>query len=387
MKRLEDAAEPSDTSFKVYWKDGLRLDTTDGLFKLKIGGRIQNDWAWLAEDGDVKAAIGDQEDGTEFRRARLYLSGEIYKNTFFKTQFDFAGGDVDFKDVYLGYKGIPGIGHIKVGHFKEPFSLEELTSSNYITFMERSLPNVFSPGRNTGISIYNTEFDERLTWAAGVFRDTDDFGNGKEEGGFSTSFRLTGLPWYEESGARLLHIGAAYSLRSPDDDTIRFRERPEVHLADRFVDTGTFSADRIHQFGLESALVLGPFSMQSEYIQASVDAETVGDPTFSGFYGSASYFLTGEHRNYKKSSGAFDRVRPKKNFGEDGGLGAWEVAVRYSTVDLNDGLVSGGQLSNMSAGLNWYLNPNTRVIFNYIFADIKDVGDSDALTIRFQINF
>ncbi len=382
------AKNPPVTTFKAYWKDGLRLESSDGLFKLKLGGRIQDDWAWINPDDSVKTFIGDQKGRTEFRRARFYFSGEIYKNTFFKAEYDFADRTVAFKDIYLGINGIPGIGHLKAGHFKEPFSIEELTSNNYVTFMERSLPNVFAPSRNIGVSIYNSEWDERLTWAAGVFHNTDNFGNAKVQRGFSTSFRVTGLPWYKESGAQLAHLGIAYTQRVPNNHLLRFRERPEVHLADRFVDTGTLQADHLHQVGLEGVMIFGPFSVQSEYINTRVGSDTTNDLSFGGFYVYASCFLTGEHRNYKRSTATFDRIRPKRNvLGTDRGPGAWEIAVRYSKLDLNDQLTKGGQLSNVTGGLNWYLNPNTRVMLNYVFANLDTVGDTNTLMMRFQINF
>lgn len=121
------------STLRPYWKDGLRLDSNDGSIKLKIGGRLQNDYTFFAEDGDIERRLGeDFDDGTEFRRARFYFSGTIYNDIVFKTQYDFAGGDVDFKDVYVGFKNVPYVGNVRIGQFKEPFSLEELTSSNYI---------------------------------------------------------------------------------------------------------------------------------------------------------------------------------------------------------------------------------------------------------------
>ena len=151
-------------SLRPYWKDGVRLETPDQRVSLKIGGRIQADWMWISEDQSVTDAIGDQANGNEFRRARLYLSGDLYGNLTFKSQFDFAGGSTALKDVFIGLKSLPGIGNLKAGHYKEPYSLEELTSSNYHTFIERSLTNVFSPSRNTGLTVYNSQFDQRLTW-------------------------------------------------------------------------------------------------------------------------------------------------------------------------------------------------------------------------------
>ena len=375
---------------RPYWKEGLRFDTADGSFKLRIGGRIQNDWAYFCEDGDIERRLGeDFDDGTEFRRARLYMSGSIYENIEFKAQYDFAGGDSDFKDVYMGLKKVPYVGNVRIGHFKEPFSLEELTSSKYITFMERSLVNTFAPSRNTGVMVHDTLFDERMTWATGVFRQTDDFGEGTGGRDYNVTARVTGLPLYEEKGKRLVHVGLGYTHQNYEDDEIRFRARPEAHLSPRLVDTGTFGADHGDFLGAEAAWVHGPFSMQGEYVHALIDGRghRVGDPHFWAASAQASYFLTGEHRPYKTSTGTFSNVKPFKNFGPDGGTGAWEVAARYSHLNLNDEGVRGGRLRDLTLGLNWYLNPNMRMAWNYVLADPIDDGDVNIFQWRFQLAF
>lgn len=387
---VEDLNKPN--TFTASWNNGLNFATDDGKFKLQLGGRIQNDWAWMTSSDDLDFIFGDLEDATEFRRARLFVSGQIYEDVIFKAQYDFAGGDADFKDVYLGLKNIPYVGTVKAGHFKEPFGLEELTSSKYLTFMERSLTNPFTPGRNTGIGASNTAFDKRMTWAAGIFRDANDFGNGSGDGNYNVTARLTGLPWYEDEGRKLLHLGLAFSHRNPDG-TLRYRERPEVHLSPvRFVDTMSFRADDIDLIGVEAAGVYGPFSVQGEYMYSRVDTALLGDLSFDGYYLQASYFITGEHKPYKISSGIFDRLKPRNDFSlKHGGWGAWEVAARYSTIDLDDGLlIRGGEEENITAALNWYLNSNTRVMWNYIRGDIDHdlyEGDVDALTMRLQLDF
>lgn len=375
------------TDLEMSWKNGIRFQTEDKAFSFKLGGRIMNDWAFMSEDDEVKAAVGELQDATtEFRRARLYISGTIYDKIIFKAQYDFAGGDADFKDVYLGLKKLPAVGTLKVGHFKEPFGLEELTSSKYITFMERSLPIVFTPSRNTGIGVNNTALNKRLTWSAGAFLDTNDYGDeAGAENSEAVTARITGLPWYRGKDG-LLHLGLSYSYRDAKDDAVRFRERPEAHLAPRFVDTGDINADSENRFGIEAALVHGPLSIQGEYMGTQVDALSGPDPEFSGYYGYVSYFLTGEHRAYKNSTGAFDRVKPKTNFGK-GGTGAWEVALRYSQLDLNDAPITGGELKDITLGVNWYLNPNVRAMLNYVGADLDTVGDADILQLRFQIDF
>ena len=386
--------KPDPSTLRAYWSSGLKLDSTDGNFKLKIGGRIMNDWSIYSTDRNIRdgrnkgLSIGD---GTEFRRARLYMEGSIYKNIKYKAQYDFAGQDADFKDVYIELKKMPTIGNFKVGHFKEPMSLEELTSSKYLTFMERSLPNVFSQGRNTGFQISNAFMDKRMTAAVGIFRDVDDSGNGfGPDSSYNVTTRISALPWYEDKGKQLVHVGFGFSHEFRDNNSsVRFRSRPEAHLGPRFVDTGSFTADGINYFNPELALVYGPFSLQGEYMYASVDSDSANDPSFDGSYIYGSLFLTpGDHRRYKTSSGAFDRVKPKQNFSWGGGFGAVEAAFRYSNLHLSDEAIRGGTLSNFTAGLNWYLNPNVRFMLNYVHADQRSInGQADIVQMRAQVDF
>ncbi len=382
---LNFAVVDAANDFRVYWKDALRFETSGGDVKLKLGGRLQNDWlGWIQQDDIENSSFGFQRDGTEFRRARLFLSGELHESVFFKMQFDFAGGGADLKDAYLGIVLRDGV-KFKVGHFKEPFSLEELTSSKYITFMERALPNAFAPSRNTGAALFGHGLDERMTWNAGVFRDADDSGESIAEG-MGAGARLTVLPLYRDSGSRLVHLGVSGSYRKTGNGTASFAERPEIHLAGDFVDTGDIPADDLVLAGFEGAVVGGPFSVQTELIMTKLDAPAAHDPSFFGFYVQGSYSLTGEHRAYKRSSGTFGNIKPLQYFEPGAGKGAWEIAGRYSRLDLNGGLVRGGAVSVVTAGINCYLNPNAKVMLDYVFADVDAIGQSHAITARFQIS-
>ena len=409
---VEDRDEKGANDFRAFWKDGLRLETEDKRFKLRLGGRIHTDFAFFDQDGELKYAVGDEDDGVEFRRARINLQGEIYENVVFRTEYDFAGntGEGKFKDVYLGLKGLPAVGNVLVGHFREPFGLERCTGVNYHTFMELGLPNVFAPNRNLGIMVHNTALDQRLRWAIGAFKDVDDFpsdDDSDEDQGYAVTARVTGLPWYEQDGRRLLHLGLAYSHRNPDGESPRgairgWRTRPESHLANRYLDTDSgllngyrvvnARLDDVDLWGAEAALVYGPLCVQGEYMTALTDTDFAGHMDFDGYYIQAGYFLTGEHRPYKTTDAAFTRVHPKRDFslGEERGWGAWELALRYSSLDLNDGIIRGGQEDNFALGLNWYLNANTRLMLNYIYADIEGClyeGDLDILQGRFQVDF
>ena len=369
----------------------LKWETNEGEFKLQVGGRIMADAAFYDEDNvDL-----DGENGTEFRRARLFVAGTMFHDWDWKAQYDFAGNEAEIKDAYIRYTGF-GPAKITVGQFKQPFSLEELTSSKYITFMERSMAtNAFSTSRRIGLGANGA--GENWTWAASVYgREVGDDTDGDE--GYVAGARLTWAPWNEKT--KVLHLGGSAAWEDPNDNDVRFRARPESHITStRMVDTGNFpDPDTFTKYGVEAATVLGPFSLQGEYmlVQAQDDTSGISDPDFEGGYVYGSWFLTGESRNYKK--GKFGRVSPKNPVGK-GGIGAWELAARYSTIDLDDGDFKGGEEDNITVGLNWYANKYVRFMANYVMTDTDptsqriqdDQGvDDDELSVfqlRAQIDF
>jgi len=350
---------------------------------------------WFSGD-ELKDAGFDLSDGSEFRRARIYFSGEVPGGYYFKAEYEFAGGvgteDIRpiFTDVYMGKKDVVGSGDLQVGHFKEPFGLEALTSANYLTFMERGSPEALVPFRNDGLMLAGTMASERATWAVGVFRaNTDNAGFSSEDGGYAGTGRLTYAPIYARDGERVLHVGVDYSRR--DLDGARYRSRPEAHLLPNFIDTGTLDIDDLDLYDVELAGVLGPFSAQGEYILASSSGGT--DADFAGWYVEASYFLTGEHRPYELPTGAFGRVIPDRPAGGgEGGRGAWQVAARVSSLDFEEPGVSTGKLDGATLGLNWHLNSNMRIMFNYGISNVDDdavpVDDSSsAFMIRLQADW
>jgi phosphate-selective porin OprO/OprP len=371
------------------WKDGLRFTSEDKSAEISVGGFFQNDWTWQTADEELRALVTPEEfpDGTEFRRARLAISGTFEETTEFKAEYEFAKGEAGLRDVYVGLKKLPVVGGVRVGHFKEPFSLQQLTSDRYLIFIERSLADAFAPARNTGIMIGNGY--NRATWYAGYFREADGFGNGSGGGDSHGTARVTFLPWDGgEDNSRLIHLGIAGSLRNPPGDALAFASRPETNLAPRVVNTGAMDATEEVLLGAEAAAVYGSFSVQGEFMQAMVEADLAGDPTFMGSYAEASYMLTGEHRNYNRRAGIFDRLRPESPFkGSGSGPGAWELAARWSYLDLSDENVAGGEVTDLSGALNWYINSNFRLMTNYVHSKVEDSGKYDGFTTRFQCDF
>lgn len=181
---------------KPYWDNGLKLESSDKNFSVKLGGRIQYDIMFINQDDSLNNHF-DAENGAEFRRARLYTSGTIYKTIKYKFQIDFAGNRVVIKDAYLRFTKIPGIGNITVGNFKEPRGFEMITSSKYITMMERSLTNEFDNDRNLGFMLNNSFLNKRLSVFAGYFYPS---GNEAKFSGkkYNLTFRLSGIPYYND---------------------------------------------------------------------------------------------------------------------------------------------------------------------------------------------
>ena len=377
--------KPQGEGLRSYWQDGLKFESADGAVKMQAGTLIQADAAFVSRPG---GGAGGWAGGTEFRRARLSLAGQVRDRVDFKAEYDFGNGDgtARVKDVYVGLVNLPAVGSVRLGHFKEPFSLETLTSDSWITFMERPLAvNAFSPDRNMGLMLQNSAFGDRMTWAAGLFHDTDDFGKGLCQNlAFTT--RVTGLPW-QKGDARLLHLGVGFSHRALPG-TVTFASTPEAHLAPKCAATPAIAAKSDDLLGAEAALLLGRGSLQSEYVNALVHTKAAGSPGFFGYYVTGSYFLTGDHRVYRRSNAVFDRVRPAHNFRDGkGGWGAWEAAVRYSHLNLNNGALVGGKLDDITLGLNWYLNPTTRISCNYVIANPSNTAASRILEMRSQLSF
>ncbi len=370
--------------------------------------QIQADSVWSNQDEANRAAVGSLPDGSAIRRARFGMFGD-YGPLEYRIAMDFAlAGRPSFIDVFIGLNDVPGLGRVRVGHFFEPFSLEQYSQNRFVTFLERSLPTEpIAPGRNFGLMANNTFADESGTWAIGVFRtDSDSFG---EDAGNDFRSAVTGratyLAWYDEAtaGRDLLHLGVAYSARATKNDQVRFAVRPEVRLGatepniPNFVDTGRIPATFYQLVGIESLLVRGPFSAQSEYVLVPLDTKSSGAVYFQSWYIMGSVFLTGENRAYRRSTGTLERILPRRDFIRPDtrsigcGPGAWELAVRISHLDLNNGDIRGGRLTDLTVGLNWYLNPYTRLTANYIRAfqtpRTGPEGTADFYGIRVNFDF
>jgi phosphate-selective porin OprO and OprP len=363
------ALAPAGTGEEAYREPPriLPFNTSD----LEIFGRFQQDFAWIDDSNDTSV-----RDGSEARRARIGMAGNLAEGLDWKMEVDFAsfdGGGAAFTDAYLKFSNL-GFGVVQVGHFKEPFSLNELISSRFITFTERA--DTFAPARNTGIMA--SDATEELTWQAGAFWVTDKYLDSQNDAAYTG--RVVYRPRYEDGGRSMVHLGAALSVRENQGGNYAADSNGGVHMGNDLVATA-MTADGLTLVGLEAAWQEGPAYAQAEYSQADGDSAT-----FTSWYVQGGYFMTGESRSYKTTSAAFGRVTPNTPWGENGN-GAWEIAARLQGTDLSDGAAN-QELLSVAIALNWYLTSHTRIMLDLYSADSDALADDVlAAVLRFGIDF
>jgi phosphate-selective porin OprO/OprP len=425
-----------------------------------ITGFLQLDTAYYDQTPQNRATVGDAQDGTGFRRARLAVKGKVAEFTNYQMEVDFAtAGRPSFFDNYVEQQNIPWIGTTKIGQFCQPFSVDSLTGFRNLTFLERSLPFLaFVPFRRLAIQNSDIADDQMTQWAYSFYR-TGGFNNAPlgddrfatdfgDVGGYSFSSRITHLLQYDPHAddRYLWHVGASYNFSvlgandafgsgtagnagsprpfyqarvQPEFGTLGYPENGggfgnAVNGTPTFADTGRYAADSFHLFGFETVYQAGPLGITSEYMGTVVNS-VVGQIFYQGAYIQAGYRLTGEHRVYDKNTGTLGRLTPFTEFiplGDDGvrGWGAWEVAARWSFVDLrNPNSLDGhyynaatntftgtskagnGILNDTTVGLTWFLNRHFKVQFNWIHAMLNNTAKggstADLFVNRVQVDF
>jgi len=322
-----------------------------------------------------QAGVTTSFDDSEIRTARLGITGQ-FSGVGYVAEFDLINEAVIAKDVYLTFHG-NGF-DILAGHMKTPNSLEEQTSSRYITFMERGTgTDLFGLDRRVGLAI--AHHGENYTVKAGIYGGvpgdlTDSF---ELDDSSAFAARVTYTPIHTDD--LLVHLGASVREFDYGDAGTRVRARPRTHITDRIV-TADFrpgrplgEADSSTFIGLEAAAISGPFHAHAEYMTMELDGP-VGNPRIDSAFVNLGYFITGETRSYSTSSGTFSRTRPATPVSE-GGMGAFEIAGRYDYSDLND--VAAGELTTWTLGLNWYVEDHFRVMANYVTGELAVAGGAD----------
>ena len=360
------AAAPPETPLDLLFQD-------DGKPTVNLGGRLMIDYGAFTGDSDF-------DNGAELRRARLRAYGNLATDVTYKLEYDFASGEPVLNDATVFFNNI-GPGRLQVGHQFEPYGFENHTSSRFITFLERSLINGLDPNRNQGL-VYSGKTDA-ITWSGGFFLDSDSSGATTNEGS-SVNGRFVWRPIFKEKGKHVLHFGVAGSYENYDKE-LRYRQRPENHLADSgWIEVTIPDAEDGVQLGGEFAYQINSLHVSAEFKSISHSTVSGMDPTISGYSATVGYIFTGESRGYSTSNGSWTRLKPDSNALE-GGLGAWEAALRYSSLDLTEaGPVM--KADAVTAGLNWYLTSNTRLQSNIILADIRMEQDT-IFAVRLSFDF
>ena len=362
---------------EVYWEQGVRYRffsrprvTLDGglpalslgeepLIEGRVGFKLNVDGAaFVARDG-----MEDVPDRIEVRRAFLTSSGTVHllHPVQYNLEVGLIGGDVYLDSAWLMWRNVPWVATIKLGGLDAPIGFDNIVSSRDRTFMEVATPvEAFVPATSLGLQARRAHHDGRGTWTLGWFtvgqrRDVGDQSRALARVVARTTWLLRDdAASHEDRWPELLHVGLAGAYTFAGTSSVRYQARPESFLAPVAVDTDAIDARSAFVLGVETAARRGPLSFQGEFLQAFVDQSSA---SFPGLYLAAAYLFTGEVRPYEREPAVFGQVVPRRPLDVRArAFGAFEGAVRYSWIDLDDGDVTGGRMHALSAGVNWYWN-------------------------------
>jgi phosphate-selective porin OprO/OprP len=370
----------------------------DGQNSLQFTGRVHFDVADYVSASGSKGAL---QSGVNARRARLGILGKVGGVWGYTLIGDFGGTQDQtsatsslIEDAHISYLGIKDT-TIDIGYTDIPWTLGEATSSNDIMFVERASSQTVATQFGAG--------DARSTlgvhgngdaWWYGVYltgpaAGTTHSGSSSQNAALA---RFTYNPYMGDNNTTI-HLGVnGAELMHGSGKALTLSDRPELRVdTTQFLGTPAMTVDGGDVLGAEAAATYGNFYADGEYFHYDVDRTTGSDPAFNGGYVEASYTFDGR-RTYNKAAGAYSGVKPDHPFDMSfSGWGAWELAARYSTINLNDSGVTGGKQNTYSAGLNWYPNTNLRFMLDYIHADVRGKPGSnesdDAIAARAQFAF
>ena len=414
-----EALNARTTKVEPTWKGAPQWAGEDG-FTFKLRGRFMYDTAFI---DSPFSAVPNKNLGfnSRIRRLRLGAEGSLPGDFGYKFEADFANSTVGFGDVILTYtpKGKPW--SITIGNHETMDGLEQISSSRFVSFIERSQMNdAFINTRRLGVSFGLADKANVLRFNAGLFT-AHTIDASLDNDGYIAAARATYSP---QALGGVLHLGANYQYRhfqsnngaavsvsanAPSTNQVaRYRARPFLQTTgERFVDTGNFAAKSDQIFGVELAGVWGPLHVASELQYTKVDAYNAGDfkpgldaftgtsilfpsgdPSFVSYYGEVGYFLTGETRGYK--NGLWDRTKVLNPFNK-GGWGALQVNLRYDYLDLDSSklknafndtiaggavaptsnLSRGGKQTGYQLGMTWIPQDYVRFIVQYVRTEVK----------------
>lgn len=354
------------------------------------------DRQWINQDTASQLQFGDLSDierGT-IRAWRFGFAGRVnfdnpwvYNVNFtwnpFDRGFDEEVNNLQFMDYAVSIPAGKNV-NVSIGNQKEPINMERTMSMLDLAAHERSATaDAMLPSRNFGVVVNGTAANQRVSWAGGLFNNGLVESGSFDENATQAVGRVTWLPYRSEDQSNLLHVGLGVRY-SDTKEGLRYSSRPEMGNAPKFVDTGFFDADSSTLYNLEAGWLTGPYWLLAEYTDNHVDAPDVGNPRFKGYHLSGTWSLSGEMRSYRKPSGAFAGLPVAQNVNQ-GGWGAWEVGLRYSSLDLTDGDIDGGEMDVLTAQLAWWATKNMLVSLNYrrTWTDTGVLdGEMDAMTMR-----
>jgi phosphate-selective porin OprO and OprP len=379
----------------VKTKSGLEVATTDDQFSFKLGGRIQADFDQF--DG-VYTLNGRTADSAYLRRSRLELSGKAYRDWGYELAVDFSSPDTPIKDAFISYSGFDPV-TIKVGRFDPDFGMDNATSSKWTTAMESSMITDLAPwasDHDEGMGVQVLGSTDSLYGSASILRPSS---NEDENGRSRKNYNLRGVFAPKATAGDVLHFGVSYAYNDAEDFDGRIRTRMGVRGVSENSNgnrpdfapkvDGAFDGDAA--WGLEFAYAAGPFSLQSEYLRRTIDAQRESarnDRKATGYYGQLAYTLTGEARGYKIDGASFGSIKP-----ENKQLGAWEVFYRYDRANVEEHDFLDNTARVQTVGVNWYANEAVKVSANYLMAKTSSVANydddtsGDALSLRLQYVF
>jgi len=364
-------------------KNGIGLQSADGANTIQLMGRLHMDYRGY----DAGFASGTTKtdpltDVLDIRRARLGVRGQLDKDFKYEIQGTY-GGDNGMGDTattldiaFADYAANPAA-MLRVGKFKMPFSLEQLTSSNNIDFMERSFANQnegeYVPAKETGVMVFGSPLPGTyygLAFSRGRANKSAIYDSPDLVGRVSANLAKAAMGRDDI----VTHLGLGYSVGRVKSATSYASARDESRAYSGFFNgtEATRAGSTRTRQAIEYAIAYGPYKAQGEFFEISYSDMTgtnAGTNAVKMNYNELLWNITGESHNYSNSAGTFGWIKPNTKFSSNGGLGAWQVGVRLSDFDGSDFTTASGKTAkatSMTYGLNWYMNDNVRVMLNYV---------------------